>query len=139
MSILKNLKKCITCHRTKEYKNKSSKDFICQSCRCKNMREKNIDASRENERIRKRKSHNRLKQIKKPISIRLKEDIITFVYTINKQNGFATTKQIFVDMITLYNDLPKGNLESIQLDTLSVGQQLKYMWNRLKMVSSNTL
>jgi hypothetical protein len=37
----------------KEYKNKSSKDFICQSCRCKNMREKNIDASRENERIRK--------------------------------------------------------------------------------------
>lgn len=126
------IKKCITCHRTKKYIKKSSKDFICQSCRCKAMREKNIDVSRENERIRKRKSHDRLKENKKPISIRLKEDIIKFVYTINKQAGYATTKQIFVDLISLYNDIPKGYNETMMLDTLSVGQQIKYMWNKLK-------
>jgi hypothetical protein len=139
MSILRNLKKCITCHRTREYKNKSSKDFICNNCRAKNVREKNIGATRLGERERKRKSHDKLKQIKKPISIRLQEEVNQFVETINKQKGFATTQQIFIEMITLYNDLPKRYEETMILDTLSVGQQLNHMWNKLKMVSCKTL
>ena len=126
------IKKCITCHRKKEYKNKSNKDFICQSCRAKNVREKDMDAARLRERESKRRASEELKEIKKPISIRLQEEVNQFVKKINKQKGFATTQQIFIEMITLYNDIPKTNNEVKMLDTLSVGQQLKYMWNKLE-------
>ena len=127
------IKKCITCHRTKKYKNKSSKDFKCKVCRNKEYK------SFQKLNYVKKNPQRKRSFVKKPISIKLREEVITFVYTINKQGGYATTKQIFVDLITLYNDLPKGNLESIQLDTLSVAQQIKYMWDKLKMVSSETL
>lgn len=126
------IKKCITCYRTKQYKNKSNKDFICQSCRAKNVREKDMDAARLRERESKRRASEELKEIKKPISIRLQEEVNQFVKKINKQKGFATTQQIFIEMITLYNDIPKTNNEVKMLDTLSVGQQLKYMWNKLE-------
>lgn len=117
-------KKCITCHRIKKFKNKISKDFKCRICR--NKEYKAVPES------------NKIKRINKvnPINVYLLNDIIKFVSVINRQKGYATYKQIFVEMISLYNDLPKNYDESISLDGMATNKQLSYMWNRLKMVSS---
>jgi hypothetical protein len=122
------VKKCKYCYRKKEYKINIKKDFICQTCRHIIAKGGDVNSYRFEEKV-----------LIKDLNPRLLNEVKVFVDIINKQRGWATTKQIYVEMISLYNDTPKGHNESITLDSLSVGNQLMYMWNKLKVFSSGVV
>jgi hypothetical protein len=58
-----------------------------------------------------------------------KNDIKNFVERIERRNGLASLHEIFVEMITLYNE---SGLAGRPIDTLPVNKQLSYMWEKLR-------
>lgn len=61
-------------------------------------------------------------------------DIKQFVNRIEKRNGIASIQEIFVEMISLYNDYGTSYEDRV-VDTYPVNKQLEYMWNKLKSIA----
>ena len=61
-------------------------------------------------------------------------DIKEFVNRIEKRNGIASIQEIFVEMISLYNDYGTSYEDRV-VDTYPVNKQLEYMWNKLKSIA----
>ena len=119
------VKQCVKCGSEKEFKRNIKIDFKCQKCLQKEYRENNKEVIQRKQREQKQKKHKNQK-----IDLSKVRD---FVNKIERQKGFATTEEIFVDLISLYYDIPKSHNEAISLDKLPVNKQLSYMWNKLKM------
>lgn len=66
-------------------------------------------------------------QLKNEIKVSRK-DIIKFVEKIERRNGLASIKDIYVDLITLHSHLRKGR----ELDHLEPAEQLQIMYSDLK-------
>lgn len=126
------VKQCILCGIEQEFKREIKIDFKCQKCHQKEYREKNKEEIQRKQREQKK---NKKSELSKDLIDRVKE----FVNKIERQKGFATTEEIFVDLISIYYDIPKSQNEAITIDKLPVNKQLSLMWNKLKIVSSNKL
>jgi hypothetical protein len=57
------------------------------------------------------------------------EEILTFIKLIESRGGFISINEIFVNLITYYNQIENN---SEQIDSLSVKDQILIMWNELR-------
>ena len=56
-------------------------------------------------------------------------EILSFIKLIESRGGYITINEIFVNLITYYNQIENN---SEQIDSLSVKDQILIMWNELK-------